>query len=197
MSQSIKPVTIVPNLGLNITVALPATPMLTTKEARDFARITHSEDDTLLDAFVEAATMWVQKKLNRALINQTVIAEWDSVGTWVPLPYAAKVSATSITSIITIDDEGTTTTLVLNSDYHIRNNKIRVSTALGLRATYVAGYGTASSDVPSPIKVAIRRIVTGLYDRRDDESSGEDSQGIDKLGFNSLALLQPYINYAS
>lgn len=186
MSLSLKPIARANNTGLNVTMALSATPMLTTVEAKALAKIDFSDHDTFVDALVTAATLWVQKKINRALINQTVIAEWDSVDEWVPLPYAPIVS---ITSIKTIDNEATETVLVANTGYFLRNNKIKVATHLGLRATYVAGYGAASTNVPGPIKEAIGRIVINLYDRRDDEM-----ESIDKVAFNSMALLDPYIN---
>lgn len=186
---SIKPSSRLPNIGLNLTVSLPATPVLTTAEAKTYARIDFSEDDTLIDALIESATLWVQKILNRALINQTVIAEWDSVGYEVRLPYG-EVSA--ISSIVTVDDEGTETALTLNSGYFLRNNIIKVSTPLGLKVTYTAGYGAASSDVPRPIRTAIERIVLGLYDRRDDEII---ENNVDQLEFNAMSLLRPYINH--
>lgn len=189
---SIKPKTRVDNLGLAVTVALPATPVLTTADAKTAMRVDFSEDDTFIDALIESATLYVQKILNRALISQTVIAEWDSVGYIVPLPYVAKESITSVSAVVVIDEEATETALVLNTGYTVRNGKLKVNTPLGLRATYTAGYGTASTDVPRPIINAIERIVLGLYDRRDDEVL---SNNIDQLAMNSMVLLEPYKNY--
>ena len=189
MSVSIKPVMNEPNLGLNVTLSLPATPVLTTAEAKKALRVDFSEDDDFIDALVESATLHVQKVLNRALISQTVIAEWDSVGYEVSLPYAPVIS---MTSLVTVDDEGTETELVLNTGYTMRNNKIKVNTGIGLKATYLAGYGATSSDVPAPIKRAIERIVISLYDRRDDEVLETNVEGLE---FSSMVLLQPYINY--
>jgi uncharacterized phiE125 gp8 family phage protein len=189
---SIKPVTRKDNVGLSVTVALPATPVLTTADAKTAMRVDFSEDETFINALIESATLYVQKILNRALISQTVIAEWDSVGADVPLPYVAKESITSVSAVVTIDDEGTETALVLNTGYFVRNGKLKVGTNLGLRATYTAGYGAASTDVPRPIITAIERIVLGLYDRRDDEIL---ENNIDQLAMNSMVLLSPYINH--
>jgi uncharacterized phiE125 gp8 family phage protein len=186
--RSLKPVTNIPNLGLNITVATPATAMLTAAEAKTHTRIDFSEDDTLVDSFILSATLWVQKLLNRALITQTVIAEWSSVGYDVPLPYAP---VSSITTVQTVSDDGTLTALTLNSGYHVRNGIIKVQTSLGLRVTYQAGYGAASTDVPAPIKTAIKRLVNNMYDRRDDEVF---ETNIDQISFGTSALLHPYLN---
>jgi uncharacterized phiE125 gp8 family phage protein len=188
---SIKPVTRVDNLGLNITVSLPGTAAVSTADAKKYMRVDFSEDDDFIDALISSTTEFVQKILNRALISQTVIAEWDSVGYNVPLPYIGKESITVVSEVLTIDNDGTETELTLNSGYSIRNGKIKVATGLGLRATYTAGFGTASTDIPAPIITAIKRIVLGLYDRRDDEIM---ENNIDQLALNSVELLRPYIN---
>ena len=189
MSLSIKAATNVPNLGLKVTPAAIATPMLTTAEAKSAARIDFSDDDTFVDALVEAATLWVEKYLNRGLITRSFTCEWDSVGNAVPLPMLPVVS---VTTVKTVNDEGTKTALTLNSGYFIRNGIIKVSTPLGLEVIYTSGYGAASSNVPSPIKRAIERIVIGLYDRRDDEMT---ETNIDQLAFNTISLLKPYVNH--
>ena len=188
-SLSIKPLIRVSNLGLKITPAAIVTPMLTTGEAKSAARIDFSDDDTFIDALVEAATLWAENYLNRGLITRSFTCEWDSVGAEVPLPLQPVVS---ITSVKVVNEENTKTALTLNSGYFLRNGTIKVSTPLGLEVIYTCGYGAASSNVPSPIKRAIERIVIGLYDRRDDEM---DATNIDQLALNSVALLNPYINH--
>ena len=189
---SIKPKTRISNLGLNLTVTLPSTPVVLKTDVfgKDYARIDFTDTDDLYNALVEAATLYVQKILNRALITQTLTAEWDSVGYEVPLPYY--VPGASITSLKTVNDEGTKTALTQNSNYYFRNGILKVGTSLGLEAIYTSGYGAASSDVPQPIKLAIGRIVLGLYDRRDDEIM---ESNIDQLAMNSMTLLAPYINH--
>lgn len=190
---NLKPASKTPNLGLNVTLSIPATPVVTTADSKAFSRIDFSNDDSLVDSFIEAATLWVQKRIGRALINQTVIAEWDSVGDNVPLPY---IPVSSITKVETVEDDGTLTELTANSGYYLRNGKIKVTTSLGLRVTYIAGYGTTSTDVPTPLVTAVERIALGLYERRDDEVMGDDTR-VDAVAMNSLSLLQPYMNYAS
>ena len=191
MSQSIKAPTSYSSEGLNVTLSLPSTPVLTTAEAKKALRVDFSEDDDFIDALVSAATEMAQKILNRALISQTVVAEWDAVSYEVVLPYAP---VSGITSVVTVADNGTETALTLNSGYTFRNGTIRVNTSLGLKVTYTAGYGATSADVPQPIRTAIERMVIGLYDRRDDEVL---ETNVEQLELNAKALLQPYINYRS
>ena len=189
MSLSIKPITQIPNKGLKATFTLPATPVVTTADAKAYCRVDFSEDDDLIDALVSSSTHWVQNKLNRCLINQTVVAEWDSVGYEVPLPF---IPVGTISEVVTVNDEGTEGTLVLNTGYYKRNDLIKVSTPLGLKVTYTSGYGTASTDVPAPIITAIKRMTLALYDRRDDEVQ---ETNIEQIEINLMALIQPYINY--
>ena len=177
------------NTGLNVTMTLPATPVITTAEAKTALRVDFNDDDDFIDALIESATLYFQKKLNRAFISQTVIAEWDQVGYEVPLPYAP-VSAVS--EVAVVDYDGTTTALTSGTGYTLRNGVVRVNTNLGLKVTYTAGYGATSATVPQPIRTAIERMVINLYDRRDDTV---ENTNIEEIAMNSLALVQPYMNY--
>lgn len=190
MNLSIKPQTREANKGLNITWSLPATPVLTTAQAKTACRIDFNTDDDFVDALVQAGTLMVQQIASRALINQTVVAEWDSVGYEVPLPVGPAPS--SVTKVETVADNGTLTELTLNSGYTLRNGVIRVNTTLGLRVTYTAGYGAASTNVPRPLITAVERLVLALYDRRDDEVL---ETNVEQLELNTRALIAPYIYY--
>jgi len=163
--------------------------VVTTADAKAYCRVDFSEDDDLIFALVSSSTHWVQNKLNRCLINQTVVAEWDSVGYEVPLPF---IPVGTISEVVTVNDEGTEGTLVLNTGYYKRNDLLKVSTPLGLKVTYTSGYGTASTDVPAPIITAIKRMTLALFDRRDDEVQ---ETNIEQIEINLMALIQPYINY--
>lgn len=189
MAHSIKPTTQKANKGLNITWSLPATPVLTTAEAKTACRIDFNTDDDFVDALVQSGTLMVQNMASRALVNQTVVAEWDSVGYEVPLPVAPVVS---ITSVQTVDNAGNLTALVAGTGYTLRNNVIRVNTSLGLRVTYTAGYGAASTNVPRPLITAVERIVLSLYDRRDDEVL---ETNVEQLELNTKAIIAPYIYF--
>lgn len=51
----------------------PANAVVSTADQKTFMRVTTSDEDTLIDTFVDAATKIVENYLNRKLINQT----WD------------------------------------------------------------------------------------------------------------------------
>lgn len=55
--------------------------------------------------------------------------------------------------------------------------------------TFVAGYGDAATNVPEDVRNAIKRIVAGLYENRQDEVLGTVAA---KLDLTAKALLDPY-----
>ena len=191
-SLSIKPTTTTGNYGLQTSISLPASRVVSTSDVKKAMRVDFSEDDDFIESLIESATLHVMKLINRALISPTsIVAEWDSVGSDVPLPYYT-VGVTNISSVKVVSAENVETELTLNTGYFFRNGVITVSTDLGLKVTYDVGYGVTSATVPRPIRTAIERIVLGLYDRRDDEIL---ETNIDQLALNSMSLLNPYINH--
>jgi len=59
----------------------------------------------------------------------------------------------------------------------------------GILVTYASGYGAAAVDVPEDIRTAIKRILAGLYENRQDEIVGAVAA---KLDLTAKALLEPY-----
>ena len=62
-SRSMKPVTRRANTGLNLTMSLPATQVVTTADAKTALRVDFNDDDDFIDALIESATLYFQKKL--------------------------------------------------------------------------------------------------------------------------------------
>lgn len=59
----------------------------------------------------------------------------------------------------------------------------------GILVTYAAGYGAGATDVPEDIRTAIKRILAGLYENRQDEVIGAVAGQLD---LTAKALLDPY-----
>lgn len=55
--------------------------------------------------------------------------------------------------------------------------------------TFTAGYGATAADVPDDIRTAIKRVIAGMYEGRQDEVIGTVAA---KLDFTAKALLAPY-----
>jgi uncharacterized phiE125 gp8 family phage protein len=179
------------NSGLRVSYSLPATPLITTADAKKFMRIDASftADDDEVDSLVASATYEAQQYFNRALITQTITAEWNTVARATPLPFAP---VQSIASVTTIGADGTETVLT-SSDYKFINGEIRINTSLGLRVVYVAGYGDASTDVPTDIIKAVNQIALDNYEHRESQVVGDN---IDQMVNEPFRKLDRYINYA-
>ena len=170
----------------SITTA-PATDPVTVDEVKDYLRISHSQDDTLLeDALIPAATKAVEAAARRQLMRATVTMKMDSFPCdngeiRCPLPPLAAVS-----SIYYLDGDGTST-LLDSADYIVDTTSEpgRITPAYNeswpttqhrmnaVTVTFTAGYSLAEY-VPSGLKVAVMQIVGALYENRELAPTGGD-----------------------
>jgi len=95
----------------------------------------------------------------------------------------------SITSVTVYDDNGDSTVVTVATTFDIDTQHLRGRMALQRGATwpiatqtinaieivYVAGYGANATDVPSPIRRAIRQMAAHLYEHRGDGCEPGDS----------------------
>ncbi|WP_171043013.1 head-tail connector protein [Maritimibacter alexandrii] len=178
----------------------PATRVLSTEEAKEHLRELEDDHDTLVDGLVLAAEGLLDGPfgiLGRALITQSWVmtrAVWPSGASLdLPLP-----PVQSVTSVVYIDAEGETQTLAAES-YRLVAGESRARLELvagaswpavydrsdAIRVTFVAGYGAAASDVPEPIRQAVRLLVGFWYENAEAAASGPR----DILPFGVRALL--------
>jgi uncharacterized phiE125 gp8 family phage protein len=167
-------------MAVNQTSA-PAVEPLSTAEAKDHLKITHSDDDTIIDSYVTAARLWCEAFIQRQLITAT----WELVldAFWadaIPLPFPPLASVTSVQYIDTDGDSQT-----FSSDDYVVDTKSapgRIYLAYNeswpttrqvreaVTITYVAGYGASGSDVPEEIRTAIRLLTAHYYEHREGEA---------------------------
>tara|TARA_R100001440_G_scaffold75315_1_gene102244 strand:+ start:1377 stop:2039 length:663 start_codon:yes stop_codon:yes gene_type:complete len=202
--------------GLTV-VTSPDTLPITLAEAKTFLRIDTSDDDTLITTLIESAKDYAEEYLGRSLINTTFKLSLDGFSEdQVPIqegfytaPYMTfhkryislpKPPLVSVTHLKTFNEDNTESTFA-STKYHVDNarNPGRVvlkegetwptdlRVANGIEVTYVAGYGTAASDIPSAIKVGMREHVTYLYEHR-----GDYEQGLNTFPILAKQLYQPY-----
>jgi uncharacterized phiE125 gp8 family phage protein len=170
-------------MNLVLSSAPAATPVSDT-EAKAHARITISDDDTLVTAMVAAATARAEAITGLSLITQTWVLyldEWPADGV-VILPRSPVQSVSSVAYRAT---DGTLTTLS-SSAYQVStaSKPGRLVPAYGytwptLRGTmddvvvtFVAGYGATGSTVPADIRAAILLMFGELYDHREGFVTG-------------------------
>lgn len=164
--------------SLNRTAA-PAEYPVSVAHAKEHLRIEASQtaDDQLILRYIAAATDWVEKETNRALVTQTWALRLDDFprcggarGRYIELPKPPGVSVTSITYV---DSAGVTQTLATDRYIALADDwQPFVCEAYGatwptvraqpgaVTVTYVAGY----DEVPDALKAAIWMHVQGQHD---------------------------------
>lgn len=173
-------------------------------EARMHLRIDSdcTDEDTLISALITAARQAAENYTGLALINQTweaTFEEWpdeDEI-TLRPGPLS------SITSITYVNTDGVTTTASSSTLYTSDTYTLPGAAVLrygqvwpaireienSILVTYVAGFGTAATSVPGPIKAAILLLLGHLYEHRESVSVGVSVADLPQ-GFEYL--LNPY-----
>ena len=144
-----------------------------------WCRIDGTDEDALLTSlFIPAARAACENAIGRALLEQTwevVLDGWPAAGA-IELPRAPVLAVTSVKYINT---SGVETTLApsayaLDKDsepgwllpaYDTDWPEAR-DTANAIRVRYTAGFGTAATDVPQPLRMWIALHAAAAYDNR-------------------------------
>ena len=169
----------------------PATDAVTDSDLLDFLKLSSGDDDAMVAAVKQAATGHLDGRdgyLNRALITQT----WklhvdgfpdDASGIEIPLP-----PIQSVDSVTYVDGDGATQTLSTDVYKTVGgyNNPARLvlkwdqqwpttrEQEEAVTITFTAGYGDAASDVPMPIRLAIKVMAGDFYEHRQSYVSGRN-----------------------
>lgn len=162
--------------------AAPQSNALGLDEAKRQLRILGSSDDTEVEELVQQAVQYVDGRgglLNRALITQSWeyrIHQFPLAGGPIYLPLPPLRSVESVTYIDTSGSEQTLATSEYVVETQTRVGLIREAynktwpTAraepFAVRISFTAGYGASASDVPAPIRAAIKLVMTHFYDNR-------------------------------
>ncbi|MDC0349154.1 head-tail connector protein [Alphaproteobacteria bacterium] len=176
---------------------------ITRQEAKVFLKITHDQEDDLIQHFIKTARKVVEGHTRRKLLTQTVASilpfrpnhqkkkglqrVWtsgDRFALFLPRGPVQKV-----TKVECLSEEGVAEP-VRSADYHVHpyHDPALFVTAdnkgWGLRITYEAGYGDAAEDVPAPLRQALFQMVAQLHGHR-DAPEGRLIKGVE-------GLLAPY-----
>jgi len=144
------------------------------------AKIDTSADDDFLDRLITAVRREVEDWTGRALITQTRKLVLDGfVRNYIELPGAP---LQSVTSIVTIDDDGNETTFEASNyivDTVIEPGRVALKTSslwptdfrpyAGVEITYVCGYGDDATDVPAPLRHAMIERAAVRYRYREGQ----------------------------
>lgn len=159
------------------TVAPTVTPV-SLQEAKDHLRVSHTDEDTLITALIEAATSHFdgEGELGRALVTQTWAQWFSQAPGWVRLRMGPFQSLVSVEYYDTSNSLQTATLSEFETwkDGDFVTLKPRDGSAWpeahsrpdAIKVTYEAGYGDAS-DVPQSIKHAVLLLVGHFYENRE------------------------------
>jgi hypothetical protein len=175
-------------------ITQPAIEPVTLDEAKNYARIDVSDDDQLIAAYISAARDAAEQYTRRSFITKTLKLSLDLQCSETPfvagtfdapitslysgLPSVISLShgrVQSISSVVTYDLTNAAATYsaanyTLNSGRLILNYGAiwpsNIRQYGGCEITYVAGYGSAATDVPQAIRTAILMHVQEMYDSR-------------------------------
>lgn len=164
-----------------VTVTGPSVWPVTVAEMKEELLIDHGIQDDVIQEKIYEATQEIERYLGLRLITQTVKEGFDGIS--YPYPFF-KLSVAPVISITTFQyylngyQGGTVSDFLLDTYgrpaiIQLKPNKTLPSTdtvANRFVFTYTCGYGAAASDVPYPIKKAIKARVASSFEDRIDKS---------------------------
>ncbi len=185
-----------------LTVTPPALEPVDLVDAKAHLRVDGTQDDALITSLITAARQVAEGLLGRALITQTLRYVRDEAPARdFTLP---RTPLQSITHVKVYDDADNAT-LVPATQYlldapsgrvALRNGAVWPSIARsmnGFEVQYVAGYGSAASDVPMALRRGLLAHVAHLYLHRGDSLTREGvSEAMTALPREALVLYAPY-----
>jgi len=158
----------------SISVAPTAEPV-SLSDQKNYMKSPPSADDALITLLIKAVRSQLEKKLNRAFLNQTLIASFRGPMKFCALPRAPYVASSLSKVEFVVDGTATVQTL---TDFFVDDSAhpailwkngqgTLYSDSKGyVRVTYQAGYTV--STLPPELQVAVMRIVDDLYEQRGD-----------------------------
>lgn len=186
----------------------PITDPLDQNEMKEHLRIDHSDDDSYLIDIDKAATEWVERECNIAMVERTYTAKIPHFAEMIELPRRPLQEVTAIKYWST-DSPSVLTTLWEKTSPEVAPTTFRVNTGEGfiyrnysqpwpttdirhdaVQITFVAGYGGVAQ-VPNALKHALLLLVADLYEHREDTVIGPNVYNRNA----AKALLDMYRNY--
>ena len=184
----------------SILLAGPAAEPVTLAEAKQFLRVEHDDDDDIIAALIAGSRIHVETQTRRALITQNwrlTRDVWPATG-WVAL---LPVPVKTLDAVRVSRSDGTTLALdVAGFALDKSAAPARLSfvhgvppapgrAAAGIEIDITCGYGDASTNVPEPLRHAIRLLVAHWYENRGIVAAGGE---VAVLPQSVAALIAPY-----
>lgn len=174
----------------------PAAEPVTVAEAKAHLRIDHNAEDVLIGSLILTSRLHIEAALGIALISQgwrLLLDRWPS-GTIVRVPLRPLIAVQEIRVRAADGPPAVVAALEYAVDAASAEPRIiRVAAkwpetglaAHGIEIDLVAGFGTAASDVPQPIRQAVLLLVAHWYEHRDPIEIGSEATAI-PMGISEL-----------
>ena len=181
----------------SLLLTAPAVEPLSLAEAKAFLRVEHADDDDLIAALIAASRIHVEAQTRRALIAQSwriALDQWPADGRLPVRPAPLQeVSAARVYDFAGAAQELDLQNFVVDAG----NSALAFAPwalaqpgrlAAGIELDVICGYGDAASDVPEPLRQAVRLLVAHWYENRGLAALG----AVTVLPTTVAALIAPY-----
>jgi len=191
-----------PIIYSKVTVQPQSEPISLTEAKLDL-RVDSSDENDLIEMYITAAREMIEKRTGRSLITQTRTVKLDyfPLMDTIKLPNGAVQSVTSITyydkdnvvqtfasSGYWVDTDSDICRIVVDNSWpstYDRPNAVTI--------TYVAGYGSNSTDVPYPLRKAMLFLIGHFYENRQNVIVSGSSTGALELPMGAEYLISNYV----
>ena len=160
-----------------IVVTPAANEPISTAEAKDYLRVTHTDDDALIVRLIEAARQYVEQE-SKLTLQTTVFEEYlDEF----PLEHIFEKQPfiELTTPYITYTNTSAGTSTLADTEYQLDKidpptiffdgtmpSDIDGDVVANVRIVYSSGYGVAGSTIPEALRTAVMLMVSHFYDLR-------------------------------
>ncbi len=169
-----------------VVITPPTAAMVNLDEAKAHLRVDDNNSDAIITSLVAAATDFVERETRQVFLSRTLNLMMDQFPNRrragghermivLPCPPLQSVSQiayvdssgnvqTFPTSAYTVDSASKPGRIVLNSGWEWPET---TSNANAVSITFVAGYGSASANVPDLVKAAVKLLVGAWFENRE------------------------------
>jgi len=186
--------------------AAPSIDPVARADAKNHLKVDFTDDDSLIDLYISAATSVAEKHTWRQLITATYelsLNDFPDADGPITIP---RPPLQSIVSITYTDTDGNSQTLSA-SKYQVDTIRepgqvwpetteswpaVEDERINAVTVKFKAGYGDNESDVPQQIRHAIKRITAHIYDNREDITVSPGFSGEIKIPRPALFLLDHF-----